>query len=95
MTCGWQRRERATPTTATATTMNTLTGVSGVCIGQIPGTGNGGDRGASDNDDNVEEGGSHSTPLTTATRELTVRLCSAGIPYTSEDFFSDLEDVNR
>ena len=29
----------------------------------------------SDNDDDVEEGGSHPTPLTTATRELAARLC--------------------
>ncbi len=75
--------------------MNMLTGVSGVCIGQIPGMGNGGDRGASDINDNVEEGGSHSTPLKTATCKLAARLCSAGIPYTSEGFLSDLEDVNR
>ena len=39
-----QRRERAT-LTMTATT-NTLTGVSGVRIGWIPGMGNGGDHGA-------------------------------------------------
>ena len=79
----------------TAKTTNTLTGVSGVCIGRIPGMGNGGDPGASDNDDSVEEGGSHSTPLTTATRELAARLCSASIPYASEAFLSDVEDVNR
>ena len=71
------------------------TGVSGVCIGQIPGMGNGGDPGTSDNDDNVEEGGSHSTPLTMATRELVARLCYTGILYTSEAFLLDMEDVNR
>ena len=39
-----QRRERATSITAAAT--NTLTGVSGVRIGRIPGMGDGGDCGA-------------------------------------------------
>ena len=36
-------------------------------------------RGDSDNDDDVEEGRSHPTPLTTATRKLAARLRSAGI----------------
>ena len=38
-TGGRQRRERATPTTAA--TINTLTGVSGVCVEQIPVKGDG------------------------------------------------------
>jgi len=44
MTGSRQRRERVTLTTAAKT--NTSTGVSGVRIGQIPGMGDGGDRGA-------------------------------------------------
>ena len=48
----------------------------------------------SDNDDNVEEGGSHPTPLTTATCELAVRLNSVGIQYASEASLSDVDDVN-
>ena len=36
-------------------------------------------RGDSDNDDNVEEGRSHPTPLTTSTRKLATSLRSAGI----------------
>ena len=35
----------------------------------------------SDNDVDVKEGRSHSSPPTTASRELAMRLCSAGIPY--------------
>jgi hypothetical protein len=48
----------------------------------------------SDKNDDDEEGGSHPTPLTTATRELVVRLRSAGIPYALEDSLSDVDDVN-
>ncbi len=48
----------------------------------------------SDNDDDVEEGGSHPTPLTTATWELAVRLNFVGIPYASEASLSDVDDVN-
>ena len=47
-----------------------------------------------DNDDDVEEGGSHPTPLTTATCELAARLHSVGIPYASEASLSDVDDVN-
>ena len=48
----------------------------------------------SDNDDDVEEGGSHPTPLTTVTCELAARLHSVGIPYASEVSLSDVDDVN-
>ena len=48
----------------------------------------------SDDDDDVEEGGSHPTPLTTATCELAARLHSVGIPYASEVSLSDVDDVN-
>jgi len=34
-----------------------------------------------DNDDDIEEGGLHPTPLTMVTLELMARLRSAGIPY--------------
>ncbi len=57
--------------------------------------GDGGDLSATVTIDNVEEGGSHPTPLTTATRKLAVRLRSAGIPYALEDSLSDVDDVNR
>jgi len=36
----------------------------------------------------------HPTPLTTATRELATRLCSAGIPYASEASLLDVDDAN-
>ena len=48
----------------------------------------------SDNDDDVEEGGSHPTPLTMATCELAVRLHSVGIPYASEVSLLDVDNVN-
>jgi len=48
----------------------------------------------SDNNDGIEEGGSHPTPLTTATCELAERLHSVGIPYASEASLSDVDDVN-
>jgi len=48
-----------------------------------------------DNDDDVEECGSHpTTPQTTATRELVERLHSVGIPYASEVSLSDVDNVN-
>ena len=50
--------------------------------------------GNSDNDDNVEEGGLHPTPLTTVMRELAARLRSAGISYASEASLLDADDVN-
>ena len=49
-------------------------------------------QGNSDNDDDVKEGGSHPTPLTTVTRELVARLNSAGILYASEALL-DMDDV--
>ena len=48
----------------------------------------------SENDDDVEEGGSHPTPLTTATCKLAARLNFVGIPHASEAFLSDVDDVN-
>ena len=48
----------------------------------------------SNNDDDVEEGGWHPTPLTTAMCELVARLHSIGIPYASEVSLSDVDDVN-
>ena len=48
----------------------------------------------SDNDDDIEEGGSHPTPLTTVTCELAARLNSVGILYASEASLSDVDDVN-
>jgi len=51
-------------------------------------------QGDSDNNDDVEEGGLHPTPLTTATRELAERLHSAGISYASEASLLDMDDVN-
>ena len=48
----------------------------------------------SDNDDDVEEGGSHPTALTTVTRELAARLRSASTPYALEDSLLDVDDMN-
>ena len=71
-------------------------GMSRVRIGQIPGMGDGGwrSRRDSDNDDDVEEGGLHPTPMTTATCKLAARLHSVGIPYVSEASLSDVDDMN-
>ena len=51
-----------------------------------------------DNDNDVEKGGSHPTPLTTLMRELAVRLDMfhrhLNIPYASEAFLLDVDNVN-
>ena len=51
-------------------------------------------QGDSDNDDDVEEGVSHPTLLTIATRELAERLRSTDISYASEASLSDVDNVN-
>ncbi len=48
-----------------------------------------------DNNDDVVEGGSHPTPLTTVTHGLEARLRSAGILYAPEASLSDVDDANR
>ena len=48
----------------------------------------------SDNDDDVEEGGSHPTPLTMAMCKLAARLHSIGILYASVVSFSDVDNVS-
>jgi len=48
----------------------------------------------SDNDDDVEEGRSNPTPLTTATCKLAARLHSVGIQNASKVSLSDVDDVN-